>query len=71
MMLVITACSVIITLNRLEATESLSSCPISLVFFKQFATGTLQGSTLEKAGDKMDIMTGLGGGRGGQRPPKR
>lgn len=62
MMLIITLCSVIITLNRiLEATNSLPSCPISLVFFKQFAAGTRQGSTLEKTGDKMGIMTGLGG----------
>lgn len=61
-MLIITPCSVIITLNEiLEATDSLSFCPISFVVLKQFATVTLQGSTLEKTGDKMGIMTGLGG----------
>jgi len=37
--------------------------------FKQFATGTRQGSTLEKTGDKMGIMTGLRG-RQSQRAPK-
>lgn len=60
-MLIITLCIVIVTLNGiLEATDSLSFCPISLVFFKQFATGT-QGSTQEKTGEKMGIMTGLRG----------
>lgn len=42
-------------------TDSLSFCPISLVFLKPFATGTVQGSTLEKTGNKMGIMTGLRG----------
>lgn len=59
MMLIITLCSVIITLN--QNVDSLSFCPNSLVFFKPFAEGTLQGSTLEKTGDKMGIMTGLRG----------
>lgn len=62
MMIIITLCIVIISLNGiLQATDSLSFCPISLVFFKQFAAGTLQGSTQEKTGEKMGIMTVLRG----------
>ena len=46
----------------LEATDSLSSDSLSYFFivFKQFAFGTWQGSTREKTGDKMGIMTGPG-----------
>lgn len=75
MMLIITLRSIIIPLNGyglpllLSHFLSFFSFPFSLLL--PFATGTWLGGTLEKTGDKMGVMTGLGGGGGGEMKTKR